>query len=203
MIAYLRGRVIATHEDAVVLDVGGVGYLVHCATRTLAELGSGEAVELHVETQVREDAITLFGFLDPAECRWFRLLQGIQGVGARTALAVLGVLTPDRLVTAIAAQDRTALTRASGVGAKLAARIMAELKERVGALPVPTGRAAASVGSPPIPSGPAEDAVSALVNLGYGRAEAFAAVSRGRARLGDAADVGQLVREGLKELSSA
>ena len=201
MIAYLRGRVIATHEDAVVLDVGGVGYLVHCATRTLAGLGSGEAVELHVETQVREDAITLFGFLDPAECRWFRLLQGIQGVGARTALAVLGVLTPDRLVTAIAAQDRTALTRASGVGAKLAARIVAELKERVGALPVPTGRAA-PVGSHPIPSGPSEDAVSALVNLGYGRAEAFAAVSRSRAKLGDVADVGQLVREGLKELSA-
>lgn len=203
MIAYLRGRVIATHEDAVVLDVGGVGYLVHCATRTLAELGGGEAVELHVETQVREDAITLFGFLDPAECRWFRLLQGIQGVGARTALAVLGVLTPDRLVTAIAAQDKTALTRAPGVGAKLAARIVAELKERVGALPVPTGRVAASVGSTPAPSGPAEDAVSALVNLGYGRAEAFAAVSRARTRLGEAAEVGQLVREGLKELSPA
>lgn len=201
MIAYLRGRVIATQEDAVVLDVGGVGYLVHCATRTLAELGGGEAVELHVETQVREDAITLFGFLDPAECRWFRLLQGIQGVGARTALAVLGVLTPDRLVAAIAAQDRTALTRASGVGAKLAARIVAELKERVGALPVAAGRAAPA-GSHPIPSGPSEDAVSALVNLGYGRAEAFAAVARCRARLGDAADVGQLVREGLKELSA-
>ncbi len=202
MIAYLRGRVVATHEDAVVLEVGGVGYLVHCATRTLAELGGGETVELHVETQVREDAITLFGFLDPAECRWFRLLQGIQGVGARTALAVLGVLTPDRLVTAIAAQDRTALTRASGVGAKLAARIVAELKERVGGLPVPTARAA-TVGSNPTASGPSEDAVSALVNLGYGRAEAFAAVSRGRARLGEAAEVGQLVREGLKELSAS
>ena len=202
MIAYLRGRVIATHEDAVVLDVGGVGYLVHCATRTLAGLGSGEAVELHVETQVREDAITLFGFLDPAECRWFRLLQGIQGVGARTALAVLGVLTPDRLVTAIAAQDRTALTRASGVGAKLAARIVAELKERVGALPVAVGRAMAPVGSNPTLSGTTEDAVSALVNLGYGRAEAFAAVARCRARLGEGAAVGELVREGLKELSA-
>ncbi|HMR33750.1 MAG TPA: Holliday junction branch migration protein RuvA [Geminicoccaceae bacterium] len=201
MIAYLRGRVIAMHEDAVVLDVGGVGYLVHCATRTLAGLGSGEAVELHVETQVREDAITLFGFLDPAECRWFRLLQGIQGVGARTALAVLGVLTPDRLVTAIAAQDRTALTRASGVGAKLAARIVAELKERIGALPTPAGRPAVPVAAVPA-AGPAEDAVSALVNLGYGRAEAFAAVARCRARLGEGAAVGELVREGLKELSA-
>jgi Holliday junction DNA helicase RuvA len=202
MIAYLRGRVVATHEDAVVLDVGGVGYLVHCAPRTLGELGSNEAVELHIETQVREDSITLFGFLDPAECGWFRLLQGIQGVGARTALAILGTLAPGQLVAAIAAQDRTALARASGVGAKLAARIVAELKERVGALPVPGTRPGAAVGSIPTASGPAEDAVSALVNLGYGRAEAFAAVARGRAKLGDAAEIGQLVREGLKELSA-
>lgn len=201
MIAYLRGRVIASHEDSAVIDVGGVGYLVHCSARTLAELGNAEAVELHIETQVREDAITLFGFLDPAECRWFRLLQGIQGVGARTALAVLGTLTPDRLVNAIAAQDRTALTRASGVGAKLAARIVAELKERVGALPVPTSQPARSSPKPAV-SGPTDDAVSALVNLGYGRADAFAAVARCRARLGEAADLGQLVREGLKELSA-
>lgn len=202
MIAFLRGRVIAAHDDAVVLDVGGVGYLVQCAPRTLADLGTGgEIVELHIETQVREDSITLFGFLDPAECRWFRLLQGIQGVGARTALAVLGTLAPGQLVAAIAAQDRTALTRASGVGAKLAARIVAELKERVGALPVSTNRTGLPVGSIAIPSGPAEDAVSALVNLGYGRAEAFAAVARCRAKLGEAAEVGALVREGLRELS--
>ena len=179
MIAFLRGRVIAMHEDAVVLDVGGVGYLVHCAPRTMAELsGHGEAVELHVETQVREDSITLFGFLDQAECRWFRLLQGIQGVGARTALAILGTLAPDQLVAAIAAQDRTALARASGVGPKLAARIVAELKERIGALPVTAARMGGPVGSIPTASGPAEDAVSALVNLGYGRAEAFTAVAR-------------------------
>jgi Holliday junction DNA helicase RuvA len=200
MIAYLRGRVVGVHEDAAVLDVGGVGYLVHCAPRTLAELGGGEAVELHIETQVREDSLTLFGFLDPAECRWFRLLQGIQGVGARTALAILGTLAPGQLVTAIAAQDRTALTRASGVGAKLAARIVAELKERVGALPIPTGRPGAAAAA--MPAGPAEDAVSALVNLGYGRAEAFAAIARCRARLGDATEIGALVREGLRELTA-
>jgi Holliday junction DNA helicase RuvA len=202
MIAYLRGRVVATHEDAVVLDVGGVGYLVHCAPRTLGELGGNEAVELHIETQVREDSITLFGFLDPAECRWFRLLQGIQGVGARTALAILGTLAPGQLVAAIAAQDRTALTRASGVGAKLAARIVAELKERVGALPIPTGRPGAAAATAAMPAGPAEDAVSALVNLGYGRAEAFAAIARCRTRLGDAAEIGALVREGLRELTA-
>ena len=113
MIALLRGRVAAVQEDAVVLDVGGVGYLVHAAPRVLTQLQTmRDAIELHIDTQVREDAITLFGFLDPAERVWFRLLQAIQGVGARTALAVLGTLTPDQLVAAVAAQDRAALTRA-------------------------------------------------------------------------------------------
>src|SRR5262249_58989257 len=128
VIARLRGRVAAVQDEAAVIDVGGVGYLVHAAARVLAQLQiAREPVELHIDTQVREDAVTLFGFLDPAERVWFRLLQAIQGVGARTALAVLGTLTPDQLVTAIAAQDRAALTRAAGVGPKLASRILAEL----------------------------------------------------------------------------
>ena len=201
MIALLRGRLTALQDDTAIIDVNGVGYLVHLAPRTLEALQrQGEVAELHVETQVRDDAITLFGFLDPAERAWFRQLQGIQGVGARIALAVLGLLSPDQLVTAIAAQDRTALTRASGVGPKLAARIVAELKDRVGGMPVATGRPAPA-GTVALPAGPAEDAVSALVNLGYARADAFAAVARGRASLGEAAGVAELVRHGLKELS--
>jgi Holliday junction DNA helicase RuvA len=201
VIALLRGRVAAVHEDSLVLDVGGVGYLVHVAPRTLGQLGSdGQAVELHIETQVREDAIQLFGFLDPAERVWFRMLQAIQGVGARTALAVLGILTPEQLVTAVSAQDRAALTRAAGVGPKLAGRILAELKDRVGALPVPL-RPTPGPGAARPAGAPSEDAVSALVNLGYGRAEAFAAVSRSQARLGEGAPIGELIREGLRELS--
>lgn len=200
MIALLRGRVAGVTDDSAVIDVGGVGYLVHASIRTLAELrAQRDVVELHVDTQVREDAITLFGFLEPGERVWFRLLQGIQGVGARTALAVVGTIGPAQLVAAIAAQDRTALTRVSGVGPKLGARIVAELKDRVGTLPsraatLPAAAAAA-------PSSTVEEAVSALVNLGYGRSEAFAAAASCRPRLGDSAEVGALIREALRELS--
>lgn len=200
MIALLRGRVAGVLDDALVVEVGGVGYLVHCAPQTAATLrGRGEPVEVHVETQVREDSITLFGFADPAERGWFRLLQGIQGVGARTALAVLGTLAPPALVAAIAAQDRAALTRVPGVGPKLAARILAELKDRVAALPPPAPRQGAA--APAGGGDAAGDAVSALVHLGYGRAEAFAAVARCQARLGDGAAIATLIREGLKELA--
>src|SRR4051812_26103499 len=187
MIALLRGRVAGVQEDAVVLDVGGVGYLVHAAPRVLAQLQTTrDAIELHIDTQVREDSITLFGFLDPAERVWFRMLQAIQGVGARTALAVLGTLTPEQLVTAVAAQDRAALTRAAGVGPKLASRILAELKDRVGMIVTrPSTAAHGPTGSPP--GGVAGDAVSALVNLGYGRIESFGAVARAQSRLGEAA----------------
>jgi Holliday junction DNA helicase RuvA len=200
MIAFLRGRVVGVLDDALILDVGGVGYLVHCAPQTSAVLrGRGEEVEVHVETQVREDSITLFGFADPGERLWFRLLQGIQGVGARTALAVLGTLPPPALVTAIAAQDRVALTRVPGVGPKLAARILAELKDRVGSLPGPAARQAGAATAPTGDAG--ADAVSALVNLGYGRADAFAAVARCQTRLGDTTAIATLIRESLKELA--
>jgi Holliday junction DNA helicase RuvA len=201
MIALLRGRLAGVLDDALIVDVGGVGYLVHCAPQTAATLrGQGEAVEVHVETQVREDSITLYGFADPAERLWFRLLQGIQGVGARTAIAVLGVLPPPTLVKAVAAQDRVALTRVPGVGPKLAARILSELKDRVGALPTPTRRATGATALPA--TGDAVgDAVAALVNLGYGRADAFAAVARCQARLGETAPIAALIREGLRELA--
>jgi Holliday junction DNA helicase RuvA len=201
VIALLRGRVATVAEDHCVLDVGGVGYLVHAAPRVLSALAAArEAVELHVETQVREDAILLFGFLDPGERMWFRALQAIQGVGARTALAVLGTLGPAQLVTAVAAQDRAALTRVPGVGAKLAARIVAELKDRIGALPerapVPPAGPAAGTATP------LDDVVSALVNLGYARSEAFAAAARSQGHLGEGADVAALIRLSLRELAA-
>jgi holliday junction DNA helicase RuvA len=211
VIARLRGRLDSTGEDWAVVDVGGVGYLVFCSARTLQALPRpGEPVDLHVETQVREDSIALFGFPDPAEREWFRLLQTVQGVGARHALALLTAHTPERLAMAVAAQDRTALTRAMGVGPRLAARIVSELKDRVGRLPTgaaatagaATGRAPAAAPGPIAGGGGAvEDAVSALVNLGYGRSDAYAAVLRAAAGLGERPTVDALIRAGLQELA--
>ncbi len=141
MIARLRGRLDTIGDDHAVIDVGGVGYLVVCSANTLAALpGAGEAVDLHVETQLRTESITLYGFKDPAERAWFRLLQTVQGVGARVALAVLSILTPEQLARALAAQDKAALTRASGVGPRLAGRIMSELRDRLVDLPLPVAR---------------------------------------------------------------
>jgi Holliday junction DNA helicase RuvA len=158
----------------------------------------GEAVELHTELQLREDGMTLYGFPDPADRTWFRLLQTVQGVGARVALSLLGTLRPHELANAIAAGDKAMLARATGVGGRLAARIAAELKDRVGSIPQP-GRA-----EPPgaALTGPAGDALSALLHLGYARAEAYAALARVHARLGADVAVEVLVREGLKELTA-
>ncbi len=193
MIALLAGVVDQVASDALVLDVNGVGYLVFCSSRTLARApGRGERLRLLVETHVREDHIHLYGFLDEAERNWFRLLTTVQGVGARLALAILGVLAPDALATAIMAQDRAALARADGVGPKLAQRIANELKDKVGGIAL--GPAAASA------DGAAADAVSALVNLGYQRGDAFAAVTTAARRLGQAAALDVLIRAGLKEL---
>jgi holliday junction DNA helicase RuvA len=199
MIARLRGRLDSVGEDHAVIDVGGVGYLVHCAARTLHTLPRpGEAVDLLIETQVREESITLYGFRDATERAWFRLLQTVQGVGARVALAILGVLAPDQLAAAVAAQDKAPLTRASGVGPRLASRIVAELEGRAGELPA---------GSPwlaPAPAAPgaAGDAFSALVNLGYGRSEAHAAIAKAHATLGPEAGVDALIRASLAELAA-
>ncbi|WP_027134326.1 Holliday junction branch migration protein RuvA [Geminicoccus roseus] len=203
MIARLRGRVLEQLEDGVVLDVNGVGYLVYCPARVLALLGrTGEAADLHVETQVREDAITLFGFAEAAERNWFKALQAVQGVGARSALAILGVHDPDRLATVIAAQDKAALARAPGVGPKLAARICAELKDKAALLGTGRGSApAAGAAAAPETSGPMEDALSALTNLGYGRAEAFAALQIVRTGEHEQAGLQQLLTLALKELA--
>jgi Holliday junction DNA helicase RuvA len=200
MIARLRGRLDALEDGHAVIDVGGVGYLVACSTRTLAVLPRpGAPVDLLIETQVRDDSITLYGFPSAAERRWFRLLQTVQGVGARVALGLLSALGPDELAHAVAAQDKAALARASGVGPRLAGRIASELRERLGELRgalggVMPGPAAAALG------GPAGDAVSALVNLGYGRSDAHAAIAKAAAALGAGAPVEALIRTGLQEL---
>ena len=198
MIAMLAGIVDRVGSDSVVIDVNGVGYLVFASARTLARLpGRGEPLRLLVETHVREDHIHLYGFADEAERAWFRLLTTVQGVGARLALALLGTLAPDALVTAIMAQDKAALTRADGVGPKLAQRIANELKDKVGGIAL--GPAAA--GAPEAaPKGAAADAVSALINLGYSRSDAYSAVNQATQRLGAEARIDALIRAGLQEL---
>lgn len=207
MIAKLTGIVDSTGADWIVLDVNGVGYLLSCSNRTLSRLVVGERASLVVETFIREERIVLHGFGDQGEREWFRLLTTIQGVGARLALSILGVLDPDQLTRAIAAQDKTALIRADGVGPKVAARILNELKDKVGNLtlgPAAATAAGAAKGAPPAVPGASPalaDAVSALVNLGYGRSEAFGAVIAAGRIVGDGASVSDLIRQGLKELS--
>ena len=203
MIALLIGRLDSIGEDRAVVDVGGVGYLVFCSAPTLARLAPvGDPVRLEIETHVREDHIHLYGFADVAEREWFRLLTTVQGVGARVALAILSVLTADVLFQAIAAGDNVAVSRANGVGAKLAGRIVSELKDKVGALPalvskVSAGQARGTSNSVSVN----EDAVSALTNLGYGRAEAFGAIARVSGRVGEDLLLDELIRAGLQEIS--
>lgn len=207
MIAKLTGALDSVGDDFAVVDVGGVGYLVFCSGRTLHRLGSpaGQTVSLRVETQVREDAINLYGFHDEVERDWFRLLTTVQGVGAKVALAILSVLDGDQLIRALATEDKAALTRADGVGPKLANRLISELKDKVKdlAFAPSAGGAAAADGTLPggLKGGPVGDAVSALVNLGYKRAEAFGAVTAVAQRLGGEPAVTELIRLGLKELS--
>ena len=196
MIARLRGRLDTLEEGHAVVDVGGVGYLVACPTRTLAALPRpGEAVDLLIETQVRDDSITLYGFGSGAERSWFRLLQTVQGVGARVALGILSVLGPDELARAVAAQDKAALARASGVGPRLAGRIASELRDRLTELPGPVGA------PPPGPAAMTPGGPAALINLGYGRSDAHAAVAKAAAALGAAAPLEALIRTGLQELA--
>ena len=199
MIAKLSGLVDATGDGWAVVDVGGVGYLVFCSSRTLSRLTIGEAVRLLVETHVREDAILLYGFAETAEREWFRMLTTVQGVGAKAALAVLSALAADELVRAIAADDRAAITRAAGVGPRLASRIIGELRERAAATAIGPAAAPSSV---PIMEGGVGDAVSALVNLGFRPAEAMNVVAEVAGRLGSEANTESLVRLGLAELGA-
>jgi Holliday junction DNA helicase RuvA len=197
MFARLAGRLDSVGADGCVIDVNGVGYLVACSSRTLAALPPpGSALAMHIETQVREDAISLFGFLDPAERAWFRLLVTVQGVGAKVALSILGTLPVADLALAVAGGDTAMLARAPGVGPRLAARLATELRDRVAALPVPAGTTPAT-GRGDV----AADVLSALANLGYRRAEAAAAIERAQSRLGEPQKFEALIREALKELS--
>jgi Holliday junction DNA helicase RuvA len=197
MIARLRGVVDAVGDGHCIIDVNGVGYLVFASARTLGALPAEGIATLLIETQVREDAISLYGFATGAERDWFRLLTTVQGVGAKVALALLSALSPDQLIAAIATGDRAMLTRSPGVGAKLAMRLVSELREKVGAMP------AGGVVVPAFaaPAGAAADALSALLNLGYRRPEAEAALAGVMAQYGPDAALDVLIRGGLKALA--
>jgi Holliday junction DNA helicase RuvA len=215
MIAALRGLVDHVAEDSAVIDVSGVGYLVFCSSRTLSALPrAGEAVSLRIETHVREDHIHLYGFATEIERAWFRLLTTVQGVGARVALAILSALAPGDLARAIAAQDKAALGRASGVGPKLAARIAVELKDKAGGIALGPaavddagasgkGKKAAKAADADAAERLVGDVVSALVNLGYGRTEAYGAVVEAAHELGEGARIDALIRAGLARLGAA
>jgi Holliday junction DNA helicase RuvA len=208
MIAKLTGILDSAREGQAVIDVNGVGYLVFCSARTLASLPPrGQAASLAIETHVREDHIHLYGFANDAEREWFKLLTTVQGVGAKVALAILSVLSPTEIAQAIVASDRTAVARADGVGPKLAQRVVTELKDKAGSIGLAHGMpvATATFGKPA--EGAEEDAeladaVSALVNLGYKRVEAFGAVSNASRKLGRKVAAADLIRAGLKELGT-
>ncbi|MCA3646506.1 MAG: Holliday junction branch migration protein RuvA [Rhabdaerophilum sp.] len=204
MIGKLKGVIDSYGEEHVILDVHGVGYLVHCSSRTLQALPqAGEAATLFIETIVREDMIRLFGFASETEKAWFNILLGVQGVGQKVALAILSTLRPAELANAIAMKDKAAIARTSGVGPKLAERICVELKDKAPAFgsvdpavvklagELDEGRA----------KGPVKDAISALVNLGYGQPQAAAAVAAAAKALGETAETGALIRQGLRELA--
>jgi Holliday junction DNA helicase RuvA len=197
MIARISGILAEVAADHAVIDVNGVGYLAYASTRTLTAIGAvGGTVLLLTEMQVREDAITLFGFGSASERDWFRLLTGVQGVGGRVALAILSVLDTNDLSRAIASGDKAMIARANGVGPKLAQRIAMELKDKVGGIALGTG------GTTPAPAGTAaSDAVSALANLGFRPAEASAAVGAASDELGPTATLDALVRLALRKAS--
>ena len=204
MIGRLRGIVAAQGEDWVILDVGGVGYEVYCSSRVLSWLAGqvGEVV-LSIETHVREDQIRLFGFQSEGERQWFRLLQSVQGVGARVALAILSTLTLQEIANAIALQDKASMARAPHVGPKLAQRIVLELKDKAPVLSLASVQAALPVGGKggsPRSTANAE-AISALVNLGYQQIQASVAVAAASREIGPEATTAELIRRGLKELA--
>jgi holliday junction DNA helicase RuvA len=204
MIGKLKGIIESYGEDYIILDVNGVGYLVHCSTRTLQELPrAGEGASLAIETYVREDQIKLFGFLTEAEREWFRLLQTVQGVGAKVALAVLGTLKPGELAAAIAMRDKAMVARTPGVGPKVAERIVTELKDRATAyadIDPAVVRLSGAIEEKRAPQS-VTDAVSALVNLGYGQPQAASAIAAAARNAGEGADAARLIRLGLKELA--
>ncbi|MCB1839423.1 MAG: Holliday junction branch migration protein RuvA [Alphaproteobacteria bacterium] len=212
MIGKLSGVIDSFGKDHLVLDVNGVGYLVHASGRTLSRIGQrGDPAALLIITQVREDAITLFGFAEAAEREWFKILTSVQGVGAKVALAILSICPPDRLGFLIAAQDKAALTQADGVGPKLAARILTELKDKAGkvelspeTMSLSKANGVPSTGDKDADLQIDQDAVSALTHLGYARTEAFAAVMTAKSKANDneKGSLQSLIRLALKELSA-
>lgn len=204
MIGKLKGIIDAFGDDWALIDVNGVCYEVHCSARTLGSLPQvGEAAMLSIETYVREDQIKLFGFATDAERAWFRLLQTVQGVGAKVALAILGTLSPQDLANAIALQDKAQVSRSPGVGPKVAQRIVSELKDKIPNM-VLSGQPGAVIslaGEDGAQAAPAADAVSALTNLGYAQAQASAAVAAASRKAGEGSETAELIRLGLKELA--
>ncbi len=203
MIGKLKGRIDSTDEDSLIIDVNGVGYSVFCAASTISALEIGTAAELIIETHVREDHIHLYGFRNSVERDWFRVLCGVQGVGNKTALAILSAYPPETLSRSIIAKDIAAFKAISGIGPKLAERIVVELKDKVTKMPVgelgmksdASGKTTASQSSPTT-----DDAISALVNLGYSRSEAYSAALKASSELGAKAGLNELIRVSLKEL---
>ncbi|MBL0374630.1 Holliday junction branch migration protein RuvA [Rhizobium sp. KVB221] len=204
MIGKLKGTIEEIGEDHLLVDVHGVCYVAFCSSRTLSRAGSvGEAVVLFIETYVREDQLKLFGFTSALEREWFRLLQIVQGVGSKVALAILSTLTPSELANAIALQDKTSISRAPGVGPKVAVRILTELKAKA---PAFAGDSSLNIGlkqelGEGVAAAPVADAVSALTNLGYSRDQAANAVAAALKNGGEGADSSKLIRLGLKELA--
>lgn len=215
MIAKLTGVIDSVGLNYVIIDVNGVGYLAYASSRTLSRIGSvkGTPVSLLIETHVREDQITLYGFADAAEKEWYLILCTVQGVGAKVAQSILSAVPAEQLPLVIASQDKAALRQAEGVGEKLAVRIVTELKEKAGKMAlgqaatqkVQTARGQAAKGAPAaegLPKNASNDAVSALINLGYGRAEAFGVVANVMRLMGDDLPLNDLIRESLRELSA-
>jgi len=204
MIGKLKGIIDSYGEDNIIVDVNGVGYVVHCSARTLQSLPSrGDQVTLAIETHVREDQIRLFGFVSEIEREWFRLLQTVQGVGTKVALSILSTLKPSELATAISMRDKAMVARTPGVGPKVAERIVTELKDKApkyADIDPAVVRLAGAVDEKSAPR-PVADAVSALVVLGFGQPQAAAAIAAASRAAGEGAETAQLVRLGLKELS--
>lgn len=208
MIGKLSGVLDSAADGQLILDVGGVGYLVSCSPRTLSRCGQkGDPLSLYIDTHMREESLTLFGFLDQKEQHWFRLLYSVQGVGPKAAMAILGVCPPEQIGFAIASGDKAAITQAPGVGPKLAARIVTELKDKAAKMDIAPGRAAVTAGvfgAQEQESGIDHDAVSALVNLGYARSESFRAVLQAKEKAPEKSvndNLQHLIKLALKELS--
>jgi Holliday junction DNA helicase RuvA len=198
MIGKLSGTVDSIQDDHVILDVGGVGYLVQCPSSTLSRLSIGAHAALMIEMKVSDDAIKLYGFASAEEREWFRLLQTVQNVGGKVALSVLSTLSPRELERALALSDKAMIGRAPGVGPKLALRIATELKDKAPAMMLRgEGERHAAVA----PRGPAADAVTALVKLGYSESQAAEAVARAANDLGESAETGVLLREALRGMA--